>query len=101
MSMADETDMNSIRNIENRYGLIPFRMELSHLMDTGHRNFDEETVNEGIAQIMAQNEEDKANGKISFMTPEFQCNILRCAADLSLFSIWTLFAYIKKHVVVE
>ena len=49
---------------------------------------------------MAQGEADKENGKVSIMTPEFQCNILRCAAELGKYSPWTLFAYIKEHVVV-
>ena len=35
------------------------------------------------------------------MTPQFQCEILRCAAELAQFSPWTLFGYIKKYVVVE
>ena len=32
---------------------------------------------------------------------EFQCDVLRCAAELTAFSICTLFAYIKKYVVVD
>jgi hypothetical protein len=93
-------DIQNIRNIENKYGLMLFRMGLTHLVDAGHRNFGDDEVEENIKQIMVQGEEDKANGKISIMTPEFQCEILRCAAELSLFSIWTLFAYIKEYVVV-
>lgn len=94
-------DLKEIRNIENKYGLVLFRMGLSHLVDVGHRNLTDENVEESVQQIMAQGEEDKANGKIPVMTPEFQCEILRCAAELAQFSIWTLFAYIKKHVEVS
>jgi len=102
MNMTDKTDdIRSIQNIENKYGLVPFRMGLTHLVDVGHRNLGSEEVEEGIKQILAQGEEDKDNGKRSFMTPEFQCEILRCAAELAQFSPWTLFCYIKKHVVVE
>jgi hypothetical protein len=93
--------LKEIRNIEDKYGLVLFRMGLSHLVEVGHRNLDEASIEEGIKQIMAQGEKDKASGKISIMKPEFQCEILRCAAELSMFSIWTLFAYIKKHVVVS
>lgn len=93
--------MKEIRNIENKYGLVLFRMGLSHLFDIGHRNLDDENVRESVEQIMAQCEKDTANGKISVMTPEFQCEIVRCAAELARFSIWTLFAYIKKHVEVS
>lgn len=101
MTNEAKEQIKEIRNIENKYGLFPFRMALSHLVDVGHSNLTEENVEDGIKQIMSQGEEDKANGKISIMTPEFQCDILRCAAELAGFSIWTLFAYIKKHVVVS
>lgn len=93
--------LKEIRNIENKYGLVLFRMGLSHLVDVGHRNLTDENVEESVQEIMAQGEEDKADGKIPVMTPEFQCEILRCAAELAQFSIWTLFAYIKKHVEVS
>ena len=99
--MTDKTeDIQAIRNIENEYGLVLFRMSLSHVMDVGWRNLDNETVEEGIRRITAQGEKDNAEGKIPIMTPEFQCEILRCAASLTQFNIWTLFAYIKEHVVV-
>ena len=94
-------DIQAIRNLEDKYGLILFRMGLSHLVDVGHRNLGDDEVAVCMAQIMAQEKADKADGKVSFMTPEFQCDILRCAADLSKFSVWTLFAYIKKYVVIS
>ena len=101
VKMTDNTeDIRSIQNIENKYGLVLFRMALSHIVDVGWSNLNNEAIDECIQQIMAQGEKDKADGKVTFMTPEFQCNILRCAAELTQFSIWTLFAYIKKHVVV-
>ena len=91
-------ELKKIRDIENRYGLMLFRMGLSHLVDVGHRHLDNADVDEAIKQIMAQGEEDKANGKVATMTPEFQCTIIRCAAELAQFSVWTLFAYIKRFV---
>lgn len=99
--MIMSNEMKEIRNIENKYGLVLFRMGLSHLVDVGHRNLTDENVRESVEQIMAQVEEDAANGKLSVMTPEFQCEIVRCAAELARFSIWTLFAYIKKYVEVS
>lgn len=93
--------MNEIRNIENKYGLMLFGMGLCHLVDTGHKHFTDSYVEEGIRQIMAEGEKDAANGVHQIMTPEFQCEILRCAADLAKFSIWTLFAYIKNHMEVS
>ena len=91
-------DFQNIKNIEDKRGLILFRMGLTHLVDVGHRNLDDDAVEEGVKQIIAKGEEDEANGIVSVMTPEFQCEILRCAAELAKFSPWTLFAYIKKHV---
>ena len=87
-----------IRDIENKYGLILFRMSLTHLVDVGHRNLGDDEVEEGVRQIIAKGKEDEANGVMSVMTPEFQCEILRCSAELGKFSIVELFAYIKKYV---
>jgi len=76
-------------------------MGLTHLTDIGHRNLGDDKVDECVKQIMAQGEIDKADGKKPVMTPEFLCEVVRCAAELSKFSIWTLFAYIKKYVHVD
>jgi hypothetical protein len=91
--------MNEIRNIEDKYGLVLFRAGLFHLVDVGHRRLSEIDIEESVKQIMG--EKDAADGTTSIMTPEFQCEILRCAAELSNFSILTLFAYIKKYVEVS
>jgi hypothetical protein len=93
-----DDSMKDIRALENKYGPMMFRMGLSHLVDVGQRNLDVPYVEESIKEIMAEGEEAKADGKISIMTPEFQCEILRCAAELAQFSVWALFAYIKKYV---
>jgi hypothetical protein len=91
--------MNEIRNIEDKYGLIQFGMGLFYLVDVGHRHLSEIDIEESVKQIMG--EKDAADGVTMVMTPEFQCEILRCAAELSNFSILTLFAYIKKYVEVS
>jgi len=83
--------LKQIREIENKYGLMVFRMGLTHLVDVGHRNVIGD-VDVAIRQIMAEGE------NTSIMTPELKCGILRCAAELTEYSIWTLFAYIKKYV---
>jgi hypothetical protein len=90
--------MKKICDIENKYGLILFRMGLSHLVDVGHRHLDDAFVAESIEQIIAKGEADKAKGVVPVMTPEFQCDIVHCAAELAQFSICNLFAYIKKYV---
>ena len=93
--------MNEIRNIENKYGLVTFRCGLSHLIDVGHRNLTDTFVEETIKKIIADGEKDEANGVIQIMSPGFQCEILRCAADIARYSIWTLVVYIKKYVEVS
>ena len=92
--LNDKTeDMQAIRNIEDKYGLMLFGMGLTQLFDVGHQNVTDENVDKWIAQI-------KAEGKACIMTPEFKCAVIQCAAELGKFSPWALFAYIKEHVVV-
>ena len=90
-----------INAIENKYGLALFRMGLTHLVDVGVRHLTDENVEENIKRIMANGEVEKANGVVNVMTAEFQCAILRCAAELAKFSVWDLFAYVKKHVAIS
>ena len=97
---SHDNPIKKIRAVEDQYGLVLFRMGLTHLADVGVRNLDEEAVEECIQQIMEKVKADSARGVISVMTPEFQCSIVRCAADLAKFSIWDLFAYIKKYVAI-
>jgi hypothetical protein len=92
--------MTDIAIVEEKYGLALFRTALTHLVDVGHRNLTDENVGDSIKQIIAQAKADMANGKKPLMAPEFQCDIVRCAAELSKFSIWELFAYIKENVVI-
>jgi len=61
----------------------------------------DENVNEAIKQIATNEETNKANGVVSIMTTEFQCEIVRCAAGLAKFDVWELFAYIKNHVAIS
>ena len=96
-----KSEITQIKMIEEKYGLVLFRTGLSHLIDVGHRNLDDENVAECIKQIHEKAEAEKETGKISVMTPEFQCDIVRCAAELAKFGIWDLIAYIKKYVVVK
>ena len=90
--------IKEIEALENKYGTMLFRMALTHLVDVGIRNLTEENIEESFKQIMADEESNKANGVVGAMTPEFQYEILRCAAELAKFSIWDLFRYIKKYV---
>jgi hypothetical protein len=90
--------MQGISAIENKYGIALFRMGLTHLADVGIRNLTDENVEKCIKQIKANEEESLIEGRVSIMTPEFQCTVVRSAAELAKFDIWELFAYIKKHI---
>ena len=96
-----KNDIKKIRALEDKYGLIIFRMGLTYLFDAGHSNFDDDYVQEGFKAILAEEEENKASGTNTIMTPDFKCEILLCSAELAQFTIWTLFAYIKKYVAVN
>lgn len=92
-------DMKEIKALEDKYGVMLFGMGLTHLVDAGFRSLgDEDEVERGVKEIMVRGVIDRENGVTPVMSPEFQCEILCCAAELAKFTPWTLFAYIKKHV---
>jgi hypothetical protein len=90
-----------ISDIENKYGDALFRMGLAHMVDVGIRHLTDENVEECFKQITANDEAVRANGAVPIMTAEFQCEIVRCAAELAKFSVWKLFTYIKNHVAIS
>lgn len=87
--------MQAIRSLDEKYGNVVFRMAIAHLFDVGARHLTDEYVGESLCQINSEHEATIANGKIAFMTPEFQHSILRCAAELSKHGVWDLFRYVK------
>ena len=93
-----EEKLKEITAIENKYDMALFRMGLTHLVDVGVNHFTDSNVEADITQILVQADEDKSKGVTPTIAPDFQCDIIRCAAELSKFSIWTLFLYIKKHI---
>ena len=101
-----DSDMKSkiseIKAIEDRYGLTLFWMSFIHLFETGRNNMsDESIVRTTLNEINKNGEEDRKNGVIRIMTADFECHIIHCAAELARFSPMTLFAYIKKHLVIN
>nr|WP_092067947.1 hypothetical protein [Dendrosporobacter quercicolus]NSL46857.1 hypothetical protein [Dendrosporobacter quercicolus DSM 1736]SDL66940.1 hypothetical protein SAMN04488502_101505 [Dendrosporobacter quercicolus] len=90
--------MDAIAGHENKYGSVLFRMGLTQLVDVGVRQLTDANVEASIRQIIAEGEINKTNGVVTIMTPEFQCEIVRCAAELARFNTWDLFTYIKKYV---
>ena len=97
--MAD--NVKAIQALENKYGLVLFRMALTHLVDVGLRHLTDEYVEESLKQIIAKDEEIKANGGFPIMTIGFQSDIVHCAAELARFPVWDLFLYVKKHIHID
>lgn len=93
--------VKEIKAIKDKYDLLIFSMGLTHLIDVGIRHLDEKSVEESIKQIMATDEAEKASGKTPILSPEFQCEIVRCAAELAHYSPMELMKYIKKYVVIS
>ncbi len=90
------SESNKIRALEDKYGLPLFGMALTHLVDVGVRHLTEENVENSVRTIM----DGGVNTAKCFITPEFQCAIIRCASELAQFGIWDLFRYIKHHMVI-
>lgn len=81
-----------IDEIRNDVGEPMFRMAISHLMDVGIRNLDEENVR------LACNEINKEDDSRSFMTNRFKCYIVETAAKLAQISHVDLLVYIQREV---
>lgn len=77
---------NEIRKIEDKYDLLTFRMAVTYLIDTGHRNL---LNTDNIENIF---KEIEGNDMFSY---EYQCRIVKCAKELTQFSILSLIKYIK------
>jgi len=101
LSKEAQAKIKEIQALENKYGLIPFRMSMVQLLDVGMSNFDENSTDEWFKQIQAEEDEEKAGGKKSCITPDFKRHILRCAIELANFDPLILFAYIKKYFVID
>ena len=71
---------------------VMFRMAISHLMDVGIRHLTEENITECCAEIMKQDDSR------SFMTNEFQCELVKMAGELAQIDHIHLLVYISREV---
>ena len=69
-----------------------FRMAISHLMDVGMRHLTDEIVEQTCAEIKMQDDSK------SFMTNEFQCELIRMANSLSKIDHIHLLVYIQREI---
>ncbi len=82
---------NKIDSIRRQNEMM-FRMAISHLMDVGIRHLTEENVAECCAEIMKQDDSR------SFMTNEFQCDLVKTAGELAQIDHIHLLVYISREV---
>jgi hypothetical protein len=71
---------------------VMFRMAISHLMDVGIRHLTEENIKDCCEEIM------KRDDSHSFMTNEYQCDLVKMAGDLAKIDHIYLLNYISKEV---
>lgn len=90
--MSYKETEKEIETLRNKYGEVLFRMGISHLMDVGIRHLTDENIEETCEELMQQ---DDTN---SFMTNEFQCNIIRCAGALAKLDHIELIVYIQRRM---
>lgn len=84
-------DEETIERIRNRDEVL-FRMSISHLMDVGIRHLTDEAVEATCKSIMEQDD------SMSYMTNDYQCKIVRTAAELAKIDHIHLLVYIGKNV---
>ena len=80
--------IETIRNKDE----VMFRMAISHLMDVGIRHLDEENIKHCCEEIM------KRDDSHSFMTNQYQCDLVKMAGELAQVSHIDLLVYIQREV---
>ena len=78
-----------------RYDEMMFRMAISHLIDVGIRNLDEENIKRTCDAI--QKEDDSK----AFMTNDYKCDLVRMAGELAKIHHIHLLVYIQREVVYD
>lgn len=69
-----------------------FRMAISHLMDVGIRNLNEENIEYTCKEIMKQDDSH------SMMTNEFQCEIVKTAGEIAKVDHIHLLTYVSREI---
>ncbi len=90
-TMSYKESEDKINDIRRRDEML-FRMAISHLMDVGIRHLTDENVSETCESIMEQDDSH------SFMTNEYQCDLVRTAAELAKLNHIHLLVYISENI---
>jgi len=91
-----KTKFPEIDAIYQKYGHVPFRMGLQHMIMTGSNHFDDENVESAKQQCIDEEAAIKAKGGIPIMTASYQTSIILCAQELSRIETWDILAFVKK-----
>lgn len=88
--------IEQIKSIEDKYGVMLFSMGLTQLIEVGTRALiNEKSVGNMLCKIKGSIPDN------AIMSADFQCNIIRCAAELARFSPMSLMRYVKKHMTIN
>ncbi len=74
-----------------------FNMALSHLFAVGRDHFTAENYTAALKSIDAQHNQAEKDGSHKFMSRAFEKALLDLANQLSMFPLFDLLLYIKKH----
>lgn len=90
--MSYQESKKTLDNIRARHDEMMFRMAISHLMDVGIRHLDKDTCTSTCKEIMLQDDSR------SFMTNQFQCELIWLAHELAQVPHIDLLIYIQRYV---
>lgn len=86
---------DKISEIHKKFGDIPFKMALSHLISVGSDNFTKENVTAAIEKI------NKECDDISFIAMPLQKSIVNCAYELSKEDIWDVLQFVQANIRID
>jgi hypothetical protein len=90
--MSYQESKKKLDNIRASHDETMFRMAISHLMDVGIRHLDKESCTQACKEIMSQDDSK------SFMTNQFQCELIWLSHELAQIPHIDLLAYIQRYV---
>ena len=101
MSTYTETKkkLDTIRSKYNCAGDVIFRTAIQYIVEHGQYNFrNEKWFNSCIEQVDKRHDLADSEGKILFMTRDFEKAILECAKELADINTYDLLTYIQREV---
>lgn len=99
MYKASKTMLNKIRDDYGCKGEIIFKSALQCVVECGQQTFqDESWFTREIDKIESKHNKIEAEGKISFISRDFEKAILECAAEIAKIPTMDLLQYVQREV---